>query len=662
MADPLSQLLEARQRGSKPCLEGPLLAPRVSAGPLAPSIEANPQRADPLSQPQGKRTGAQAVSLPLQEDSVAVGDVAAVLGKRPTLEASCDRQLGAAQPHAHPLRRRAHSTPTDGDRPAAGGGTSSSSTAQVRPRAASATQPLATPPQKSKAAFDSGELLGYHAPPRRTGGNESSEGQRGGASDRGTQARLDDVMRLTAVTEDNDSDVLRGPGGEVLTLNDFLEVWQTDADLAEGSVLSGLRTAGEHQERWSVHLFRASSLDPVALGPFESGRRFEVIRAWLADAAADSANRHIDVTDAVRRLWSPSKGLQPGAVADIIAEDGCRLVCPEYSEVALRTATLYIQYRLGSVRPWDISHTKHCRGVDRVSRFLPIAAKALFNVVGATLAASGYAVGKAEMAMKTGKGAEDGSVANSEAFRFGFSTWLRLNGVVPKVEYEACGIAGVQLRRSHFPLESPVCPAPPQDMKQTPIIVANHISYLDGLILATVFGAPKALAKVGTLNVPVLGFFAKEIGVIEVDRDSHSSRTATIEAINSHTRSWKPGSRPLLLFPEGTTTNGTELLEFKKGAFVPGAPVRPVLIQYTGSWHPATTNFKLSNKGTVEPTSDAEWCEQFLGHFVHSLRIRVLPPYVPNEDERSDSRLYAANVRNVMVKAYAQMQATQVRA
>lgn len=41
-----------------------------------------------------------------------------------------------------------------------------------------------------------------------------------------------------------------------------------------------------------------------------------------------------------------------------------------------------------------------------------------------------------------------------------------------------------------------------------------------------------------------------------------------------------PGARPLLLFPEGTTTNGRYLLPFKTGAFLAGQPLQPVVIRY----------------------------------------------------------------------------------
>ena len=35
-----------------------------------------------------------------------------------------------------------------------------------------------------------------------------------------------------------------------------------------------------------------------------------------------------------------------------------------------------------------------------------------------------------------------------------------------------------------------------------------------------------------------------------------------------------------MLFPEGTCTNRSCLIQFKPGAFYPGAPVQPVVVRY----------------------------------------------------------------------------------
>lgn len=36
----------------------------------------------------------------------------------------------------------------------------------------------------------------------------------------------------------------------------------------------------------------------------------------------------------------------------------------------------------------------------------------------------------------------------------------------------------------------------------------------------------------------------------------------------------------MVIFPESTCTNGTALITFKHGAFMPGVPVQPITIEY----------------------------------------------------------------------------------
>ena len=52
------------------------------------------------------------------------------------------------------------------------------------------------------------------------------------------------------------------------------------------------------------------------------------------------------------------------------------------------------------------------------------------------------------------------------------------------------------------------------------------------------------------------------------------------ERISSAAKGQAEGQRPMLLFPEGTTTNGMFLLPFKSGAFLAGCPLQPVILQY----------------------------------------------------------------------------------
>ena len=53
----------------------------------------------------------------------------------------------------------------------------------------------------------------------------------------------------------------------------------------------------------------------------------------------------------------------------------------------------------------------------------------------------------------------------------------------------------------------------------------------------------------------------------------------------------------MLLFPEGTCSNGESLLPFSKGAFVPGKPVRPLVLHYGGWWTPANVRARRKRGG-----------------------------------------------------------------
>lgn len=381
----------------------------------------------------------------------------------------------------------------------------------------------------------------------------------------------------------------------------------------------------ETQEcQWTWQTIEAPEWRTLSLGPFEAGATCEILRAWYG--VPGDASRQFNVTVFLRHAYDPKQGLHLSGFNRLFGDPA-----------PLRMKRLCVEYRLRNVRSWDVSRGVYAEGGLAKLRIMPvILSKAVTNLFGAAFAASGYALGKAFVSLQ-GAAGYDKEVADSTAFQLGFAAWLRLNGIVPSVTYD--------------PLPGNL-PAVADDMRLTPLIVANHVCYLDGLVLAGVFGAPKIIAMKGTLNVPLLGMFAEELGVIEVDRSDSSSRTATKQAIQDHVDSWEPGHRPLLLFPEGTTSNGDSLLEFKKGAFIPGAPVRPVVLCYTGSWNPATTNFRTTSRGEIEATGDAEWVEQFLGHVMHSVQIRVLPPFIPNQAEKEDAGLFATNVRKAMRRAY----------
>lgn len=290
------------------------------------------------------------------------------------------------------------------------------------------------------------------------------------------------------------------------------------------------------------------------------------------------------------------------------------------------------------IHDWDITRGPRKEGaLNRLGMVVPAATRVVTGFAGATLATTGYVAGKLGEAVGAGK------AVDSTAFRVGCKTFLWSNGIFSNVEFEPLGETGAQLSRLHGLVQEPS----PDDMTTAPVIVSNHTSYLDGLVLAVLFGAPKIVAMSGARNTPVFGKVMEEMDVVFVNRQDRDSRRAALNAISGHCSTWTPGSRPLLIFPEGTVSNGEGVLPFKKGAFVSGTPVRPVVMVYTGHFDPACTSYKMSEEGPVE-TTDEEWVKQIMGHFVHSVHVRVLPPYLPTKEERANPDFFADNCHALM--------------
>jgi 1-acyl-sn-glycerol-3-phosphate acyltransferase len=66
-----------------------------------------------------------------------------------------------------------------------------------------------------------------------------------------------------------------------------------------------------------------------------------------------------------------------------------------------------------------------------------------------------------------------------------------------------------------------------------------------------------------------------------------SGAAAVREAIVEHKRDFCTGEKPIVILPEGTTSNGRALLKFFSGAFEGGGTVQPVLLTYSFSHYNA---------------------------------------------------------------------------
>ncbi len=131
----------------------------------------------------------------------------------------------------------------------------------------------------------------------------------------------------------------------------------------------------------------------------------------------------------------------------------------------------------------------------------------------------------------------------------------------------ALEIHGLEVRASGRPPGGPA------------LLVSNHLSYLDPLVFLS-RTACVPISKSELASWPLLGAVARRTGVLFVERSSAGSRLAVMRAAE---RVFRDGGI-VLNFPEGTTTDGSTVLRFRKGLFevarALGVPVIPAALRY----------------------------------------------------------------------------------
>ncbi|KAG7314100.1 hypothetical protein KOW79_022596 [Hemibagrus wyckioides] len=178
--------------------------------------------------------------------------------------------------------------------------------------------------------------------------------------------------------------------------------------------------------------------------------------------------------------------------------------------------------------------------------------------------------------------------------------------------------------------------------KEAPVLaVAPHSGFLDMLVLSLA-GLPTVVSRSENTNLPVIGALLEYNQAVLVSRKDPESRKKCVTQIKERLTS--NGYWPqMLMFPEGTTTNGRVLIKFKPGAFLAGVPVQPVLLHYPNK----TDTVRWTWKG-------ASWldCLWYTAAQFHSnVTVEFLPVYTPSQEEKENPDLFADNVQKLMAKA-----------
>ncbi|MGD0831357.1 MAG: lysophospholipid acyltransferase family protein [Terracidiphilus sp.] len=171
------------------------------------------------------------------------------------------------------------------------------------------------------------------------------------------------------------------------------------------------------------------------------------------------------------------------------------------------------------------------------------------------------------------------------------------------------------------------------------LVVANHLSYLDVLILSAAMSC-FFIAKKEIRRWPIFGKAASMSGTIFIDRSSLASAQSVAAQMVERLRE----PVPVLLFPEGTSTDGSSVLRFHSRLIDPamkaGVPITAAAVRYV----------------TDDGTPERELCwygdDTFVTHLMKvldvagfSARVRFGEPHIYHDRRLASDETHAEVTR-----------------
>jgi 1-acyl-sn-glycerol-3-phosphate acyltransferase len=175
------------------------------------------------------------------------------------------------------------------------------------------------------------------------------------------------------------------------------------------------------------------------------------------------------------------------------------------------------------------------------------------------------------------------------------------------------------------------------------MLVANHVSWLDVMVLHALCPQARFVAKSEVRHWPLIGRLVAGAQTFFVERTRPQQARQTVAAITAALRT----GATVVVFPEGTTTNGHSVLPFRssllQAALVGATVVRPVALRYSDAHEHLSRDVPYIDNdtllGSVWRTARAE---QLVAE------VRVLPALAGAD---ADRRVLAVALRDAVQAA-----------
>jgi 1-acyl-sn-glycerol-3-phosphate acyltransferase len=181
------------------------------------------------------------------------------------------------------------------------------------------------------------------------------------------------------------------------------------------------------------------------------------------------------------------------------------------------------------------------------------------------------------------------------------------------------------------------------------LVIANHVSYVDVLVLATLMPSV-FITSIELKNTPLLGMLTRFAGSLFVERRRPAGLKQEIEDIADVLAQ----GFTVVLFPEGTTSNGDRVHPFKKSLFdsavSAGADIVPLCLRYTRIDRQALSPSSRDRLFYYGEVSFMEHFPRFLS--LRSVEVEVIPLKIIKARDHASRKEIAALAHDVVSNAY----------
>jgi 1-acyl-sn-glycerol-3-phosphate acyltransferase len=178
------------------------------------------------------------------------------------------------------------------------------------------------------------------------------------------------------------------------------------------------------------------------------------------------------------------------------------------------------------------------------------------------------------------------------------------------------------------------------------LVVCNHISWLDIIVLLAVQPV-RFVSKSDVKRWPVIGALATGAGTLYIERESRRDALRVVHHIAEALRGQDPAGSIIAVFPEGTTSDGRQVLPFHanliQSAISAQAPVQAITLRFID---------QATDQTSLAPAYIGD--ETLLGSIWRFLTSPPITAQVhfqtPQSSEGRDRRTWAADLRNTVAR------------